>query len=99
MSFWKQEPPKPTEALRNLAPMRVSVPMARATCDTSAPVASQSAEIEFIEEMRCASIALAVSLDSSADHRLVHRMRSLGTQCAYTLRSRERGRRHGGAGW
>ena len=24
MSFWKQEPPKPTEAFRNFAPMRES---------------------------------------------------------------------------
>ncbi len=48
-------------------------------------MASQSAEIELTEEMRCANMALAVSLDSSADHRLVHRMRSFGTQCSYTL--------------
>ena len=54
-------------------------------CCTSAPVASQSAEMVLTEEMRCASIALAVSLDSSALHRLVHRMRSSGTQCWYTL--------------
>ena len=50
-------------------------------------MASQSAEMELTEDMRCASMALAVSLDSSADHRLVHRMRSLGTQCSYTLRA------------
>ena len=37
MSFWKQEPPKPTEAFRNLGPMRLSVPMHRATSLTSAP--------------------------------------------------------------
>ena len=54
-----------------------------------APVASQSAEMELTEEMRCASMALAVSLDSSADHRLVHRMRSWGTQCAYTLQEEQ----------
>ena len=54
-------------------------------CCTSAPVASHSAEMVLTEEMRCASIALAVSLDSSALHRLVHRMRSSGTQCWYTL--------------
>jgi hypothetical protein len=41
MSFWKQEPPKPTEALRNLGPMRESVPMDLATCCTSAPVAGE----------------------------------------------------------
>ena len=27
MSFWKQEPPKPTLAFRNLGPMRESVPV------------------------------------------------------------------------
>lgn len=32
MSFWKQLPPKPTEALRNLRPMRESVPMEWPTC-------------------------------------------------------------------
>ena len=55
------------------------------TCWTSAPVASHSAEIELIEEIRCARNALAVSLDSSADHRLAHKMRSSGIQCSYTL--------------
>lgn len=44
------------------------------------PVASQSAEMELMDEMRCASIALAVSLPSSADQRLVQMMRSVGTQ-------------------
>ena len=28
ISFWKQDPPKPTEAFRNLAPMREALPMA-----------------------------------------------------------------------
>ena len=37
MSFWKQEPPKPTEAIRNLFPIRVSAPIAEATWLTSAP--------------------------------------------------------------
>ena len=32
MSFWKQDPPKPTEALRNLGPIRLSVPIACDTC-------------------------------------------------------------------
>ena len=70
MSFLKQEPPKPTEALRNFGAMRESLPMAKATSSTSAPVASQSAEIELIEEMRWARNALATSLESSADQRL-----------------------------
>ena len=60
---------------------------AASTCCTSAPVASQSAEMELMEEMRCARKALAVSLDSSADHRLAFRMRSVGIQCSYTLAS------------
>jgi hypothetical protein len=40
--------------------------------------------MELTEEMRCASMALAVSFASSADQRLVQRMRSSGTQWAYT---------------
>ena len=46
-------PPKPTDDLRNLGPMRESTPMAWATSVTLAPVTSQSAEIELIDEMRC----------------------------------------------
>ena len=38
LTFWKHEPPKPTLALRNLEPMRVSTPMACATSFTLAPV-------------------------------------------------------------
>ena len=79
MSFWKHEPPKPTDALRNLGPMRVSTPMACETSDTEAPVASHSAEIELIDEMRCARNAFAVSFVSSADHRLVVSTCSVGT--------------------
>lgn len=80
MSFWKHEPPKPTEARRNLGPIRESTPIACATSSTSAPVFSQSAEIELIDEMRCARKALAVSLESSADQRLVVSTFSGGTQ-------------------
>mgnify|MGYP001363406575 CR=1 FL=1 len=54
MSFWKHEPPKPTEACKNLGPIRLSIPMALATSCTLAPVASQSSESELIEETRCA---------------------------------------------
>ena len=43
--------------------------------------------MELMEEMRCASMALAVSFDSSALHRLAHRMRSSGIQWLYTLLS------------
>ena len=82
MSFLKQEPPKPTDALRNFGPMRLSAPAASATSSTSAPVASQSAEMALIEEMRCARKALATSFDSSLDQTLVVRMRSRGTQRA-----------------
>eukprot|EP01139_Manchomonas_bermudensis_P014343 Amastigsp_a508395_1463.p3 type:complete len:185 gc:universal Amastigsp_a508395_1463:593-1147(+) len=84
MSFWKHEPPKPTEALRNLAPTRESSPTARATCWTSAPVASQMAEIELMLEMRCARNALAVSLESSDDHTFENMMRSRGTHSPYS---------------
>ena len=35
-SFWKQLPPKPTDALRNLLPTRLSLPM---QCDTCRAVA------------------------------------------------------------
>ncbi len=82
MSFWKQEPPKPTEALRNFGPIRESRPIARATSSTSAPVASHRAEIELIEEMRWARKALATSFESSEDQRLVVMIRSRGTQRA-----------------
>lgn len=54
------------------------------TSATSAPVSSHSALMELMLLMRWASMALAVSLASSALHRLVVRMRSRGTQCAYT---------------
>lgn len=59
ISFWKQLPPNPTEACKNFDPIRESSPTARATSETSAPVASQTAESEFILEMRCARNALA----------------------------------------
>lgn len=52
-SFWKQDPPNPTEALRNLAPIRESLPTAKATSSMLAPVASQMAERALTEEIRC----------------------------------------------
>ena len=76
MSFWKHEPPKPTDARRNLGPMRESKPTACATSSMFAPVASQIAESAFTDEMRCASIAFAASLDSSDDQSPTVRMRS-----------------------
>lgn len=45
---------------------------------------SQMAEMVLMDEMRWASMALAVSLASSADQRFVSKMRSSGTQWAYT---------------
>lgn len=80
MSFWKHDPPNPTDADKNLGPIRESVPTHLETCSTSAPVASHSAEIAFMDETRCASIALAVSFDSSADQRLARSTRSDGIQ-------------------
>lgn len=77
MSFWKQEPPKPTEALRNLGPMRESHPTAFATSSILAPVASHMAESALMEEMRCASMAFAASFESSEDHKPTVRMRLL----------------------
>jgi hypothetical protein len=82
MSFWKQEPPKPTDALRNAGPMRVSEPTALATSSTSASVHSHRAEMELMLEMRCARKALATSLESSEDHRFVVIIFSRGTHAA-----------------
>ena len=48
MTFWKQLPPKPGPAFRNFGPMRESLPMARPTSRTSAPVASQKAAVLLI---------------------------------------------------
>src|SRR5690606_7298689 len=80
ISFWKQEPPKPTDAFRNFGPIRETCPMARETSATFAPVTSHSSEIALMEDTRCARKALATSFDNSDDHKLVVRMRSRGTQ-------------------
>ena len=82
MSLRKHEPPKPTLAFRNFGPMRVSMPMARATSSTSASVFSHSAEMALIDEMRWARKAFAISLESSPLQRLESMMRSRGTQLA-----------------
>ena len=60
--------------------MRESAPTTAATSSTSAPVTSQRAEMELMEETRCARNALATSLESSADQRPVLSIRSAGTQ-------------------
>lgn len=76
MSFWKHEPPNPTEARKNLGPTRVSQPTAWATSSMLAPVASHMADSALIEEIRWASMALAANLDSSDDQTPTVRMRS-----------------------
>ena len=48
-------------------PMRVSEPIPRRTCRTSAPTLSQRFAISFMNEMRVASIALAAYFVSSAE--------------------------------
>jgi len=53
-SYW------PTLACKNFGPILLSVPMAWATSDTSAPVASHTAEIAFMLEILWAKKALAV---------------------------------------
>ena len=59
--------------------MRESAPTTLATSDTSAPVFSQSAESELMEETRWAKKAFAASFDSSADQSPVVRIFSGGT--------------------
>lgn len=49
----------PTLAWRNLLPILLSKPTAWATSRTSAPVASHTADIALIDEMRCARNAFA----------------------------------------
>ena len=58
--------------------MRLSFPTARATSETSAPVASHNAEMLLIELIRCAKKALETSFDSSDDQMLVVTIFSLG---------------------
>ena len=82
MSFWKQEPPKPTDAFKNLGPMRLSKPIAFATSFTSAPVFSHNSLKALIEETRCAKKAFAVNFDNSEDQTFVVKILSFGTQLA-----------------
>jgi hypothetical protein len=77
MSFWKHDPPNPTEARRNLGPTRASRPTAWATSSMFAPVASHMADSALIDEIRWANMALAANLDSSEDQRPTVRMRSV----------------------
>lgn len=73
----------PIEALRNLGPILESVPMAFDTSVISAPTCSQRAESELIDDTLWAKKALAASLASSALHRFINRIFSLGTHLAY----------------
>lgn len=59
ISFWKQLPPNPIDACKNFDPIRESKPTARATSDTSAPVASQTADKELILDILWAKNAFA----------------------------------------
>ncbi|GMR53498.1 hypothetical protein PMAYCL1PPCAC_23693, partial [Pristionchus mayeri] len=83
-SFWKQLPPNPTDALRNLFPILESNPTAWATSLTSAPVASQMAEIELMLDILCAKNALATSLLNSLLHVFVVMILSRATHDEYT---------------
>ena len=56
MSFWKQEPPKPTEAIRNLFPIRLSAPIAEATWLTSAPEKRQNLYFELEASLVCHTV-------------------------------------------
>lgn len=82
ISFWKHDPPYPTDAFKNLLPIRTSDPIALAISSISASVCSHKAVIELIEETRCAKNAFATSFDNSDDQRLVVIIFSDGTHCA-----------------
>jgi hypothetical protein len=82
MSFWKQDPLKPTLAFMKRGPILEYLPTACATSETSAPVASQRVDMAFIEEILWDRKAFAANLESSADHKLVVIMLSRGTQLA-----------------
>ena len=66
MSLGRQPPPKPTPALRNLRPIRVSWPRASARSTTSAPATSQTSATALMKEILVARNALAATLTSSA---------------------------------
>ena len=83
MSFLKQLPPKPGPGLRNLLPILVSVPIACATSLIFAPVDSQRAEIEFIDEILWAKKALATNFDNSELHKFVVIIFDGSTQLRY----------------
>ena len=59
-------PAEPYTGLRNLRPMRSSKPMASASRVTSAPAASQSSAMAFMNEILVAKNELAAVLTNSA---------------------------------
>ena len=85
MSFLKQEPPKPTDASKNLLPILVSAPTALETSWILAPDSSHKAERLFIEETLCAKNALDANFDNSDDHKFVVIIFSWETQWLYIL--------------
>ena len=71
---------KPTDAFKNLGPIRWSIPIALDSSSISAPVFSHKAEKLLIEDIRWANIAFEANLESSEDQTLVVIIFSLGTQ-------------------
>ena len=71
MSFGKQEPPKPSPALRKRSPIRGSSPIPRATSVTSAPSSSQTLAISLMKLILVARKAFEASLIISALERSV----------------------------
>lgn len=82
ISFWKQDCPNPTEAFKNLYPIRPSASIALAISSTLAPVFSYKTKFALIEDICCAKNVLAVSFDYSEDQTLVVIMRSFCNQWA-----------------
>ena len=66
MSLGRHPPPNPRPASRNWRPIRTSWPSASASTVTSAPAASQTAEIALMNEIFVARNAFALTLTSSA---------------------------------
>lgn len=64
MSFWKQLPPKPTEAERNLGPTRESVPMECATCKSTCVHRSAPASTNYLQLMVQDSITGCLEMTS-----------------------------------
>ena len=69
-SFPKQEPPQPSPAFRYNGEMRWSMPMAPATCVTSAPTRSQIWASSLMNEIFIAKNEFEAYLMSSAVPRL-----------------------------